>query len=81
MGYSELCSNEQGDNYDGPGIPELRTKLALGVTFDQLDQTEPELLLKAWYKVLRGPGSIFAATLSDVSAFQQTDWTTRIGRR
>jgi hypothetical protein len=73
--YSELYSNEQGYKYDGPGIPQLRTKLALGVTFDQLNQTERELLLKVWYIVRGGRGSIFAAALSDVSAFQLTDWT------
>jgi hypothetical protein len=73
--YSELYSTEQGQKYSGSGIPELKTKLALGVPFDQLDQAEHELLLKAWFKVRGGPGSIFAAALSDVSAFQPTAWT------
>src|SRR5262245_39572693 len=70
--YSELYSNEQGQKYSGPGLPELRTKLALGVPFDQ---AEHELLLKAWFTVRGGLGSIFAAALSDVAAFQLTAWT------
>jgi hypothetical protein len=65
VGVLRTLLKRTGDKYDGPGIPELRTKLALGVTFDQLDQTERELLLKAWYKCGRareplGPSPTFS---------------------
>lgn len=73
--YSELYSDEQGPKYSGPGIPELRTKLALGVSFDHLDEAERELLLRAWFIVRGGLGSIFEAALSYVTAFQRTAWT------
>jgi hypothetical protein len=44
--YSELLSLGQGDEYQGPGIPELRQKLREKVPFDDLEHGERRLLVE-----------------------------------
>ena len=49
--YSELLSWGHGHLYQGPGVHDLKQKLALGVPFDELGKAEHYLLIDQFDRV------------------------------
>jgi hypothetical protein len=70
--YSELLSLSLGDEYDGPGVPELKDKARRAEPFDTLVQRERDLLIKQLQKVRYG--NVLQA-VDGITHFKRVCWT------
>jgi hypothetical protein len=70
--YSELLSWGHGHLYQGPGVQDLKEKLALGVPFDELGKAEHYLLIDQFDRVR---GNYFNRYIIGIPNFKPVLWS------
>jgi hypothetical protein len=70
--YSELLSWGHGHLYQGPGVHDLKQKLALGVPFDELGKAEHYLLIDQFDRVR---GNYINRYIIGIPSFKRVLWS------
>ena len=72
MGIFELLSWGHGHLYQGPGVQDLKQKLALGVPFDELGKAEHYLLIDQFDRVR---GNYINRYIIGIPSFKRVLWS------